>query len=148
MLPDDIGSVCLGLRTRRAARAVSRAYNARLRPLSLQLSQFALLVSIRRGEDFSIEKLAERLDVEASALLRNLKVLESGGLVQGEGGRGRRGRRLSLTETGARLLETAAPIWARTQADLTEAMGGAADEALATLARLETAAQQLERSRQ
>ena len=41
----------------------------------------------------------------------------------------------SLTETGARLLETAEPIWARTQADLTEAMGGAADGNRADLPR-------------
>jgi DNA-binding MarR family transcriptional regulator len=130
------------------ARAVTRAYNARLRPLNLQATQFTLLVSIQRGGDVPIAALAEQLDMESSTLLRNLKVLETRGLIASGGGRGRRGRRLVLTDLGVRLLEQAAPIWVQAQADMTEAMGGEADTVRSALGQLETAALELEEGRQ
>ncbi len=145
LLPDDIAKACLGLRARMAARAVTRAYNARLRPLNLQITQFTLLVSLAQGDDIPIEGLALRLDIEPSALSRNLKLLEARGLAASDGGRGPRGRRLVLTAAGERLLREATPIWAEVQADLARTLDGEADTVRAGLIRLEAAALELER---
>ena len=139
-LPDNIGLVCLGHRTRMAARAVTRMLNQRLRPLNLQITQFTLLVDIAQGGTGSIASMSDRLDIEASALLRNIALLEGRGLVASEGGRGRNGRRLSLTPAGQALLQAAAPVWAAAQADLRVALGGESDETRRVLAELEVAA--------
>ncbi len=56
-----------------------------------------LLGVIARGQHGSVAAMAEEVGVEPSALLRNLKLLEARGLVAGEGGRGRGGRRLAVT---------------------------------------------------
>ena len=143
-LPDDMPDICLALRTRMASRAVTRFYNARMRPLGLQITQFVFLVAISRSADFPIAAMAERLDIEPSALLRNLKLLEDKGLVVSTGGRGRRGQRLGLTDEGRKLLETAAPAWAQAQAELRQALAVHADEVLSMLKRLEAAALGLE----
>jgi DNA-binding MarR family transcriptional regulator len=144
MLLDDARMQCFGLRSRMAARAVSRVYNDRLRPLGLQTTQFALLVAIEKSGDAPVAALAEHLDTEPSALLRNLKVLETRGLVAGEGGRGRRGRRLHLTQAGATLVTQAQPIWVKAQADMTGAIGEDAAAVRAALGRIEAAALKLE----
>ncbi len=144
MFLDDIGSVCFGLGTRMAARAVTRAYNDRLRPLNLQVTQLALLVSVQRADDAPIAALAERLDIEPSALLRNLKILEGRGLVASDGGPGRRGRRLSLTAAGFELLAQAAPVWEQAQADMANVIGEDFQQVRAALGRIEMAALRLE----
>ena len=127
-----------------ASRAVTRLYNARMRPLGLQITQFVLLVAISRSADLSVAGMADRLDIEPSALLRNLKLLEDKELVVSTGGRGRRGRRLALTDEGRKLLQKAAPAWARAQAELRQALATHADEVLSMLKRLEAAALGLE----
>jgi DNA-binding MarR family transcriptional regulator len=147
MLPQDVGALCFGLHSRMTARAVSRAYNDRFRPLDLQGTQFSLLVAVNRAADVPIAALADHLGAEASTLLRNLKIMEARGLIAGGGGRGRRGRRLRLTPAGEALLARAMPIWLEIQADMTEALGDDFAAVHAALERLEAAALQLEQTR-
>ena len=85
----DLAWFCFGHRSRKAARAVTRAFNLRLRPFNLQISQYILLGAIARSGDRSIAALADDVGVEPSAVLRNLRVLEERGLVSNTGGRGR-----------------------------------------------------------
>lgn len=141
----DMGRLCFGHRSRRAARAVTRAFNLRLRPLNLQITQFILLGVIARGEDRSIAAMAGYVDVESSALLRNLRLLEQRGLIASEGGRGRRGRRFTITQSGLDLITLGVPIWVDAQADLARALNGSAAQTHAALADLEQAAQTLAR---
>ena len=95
---DDMLWFCFGHRSRKAARAVTRAFNQRLKPFGLNISQYVLLGVIARGEHGSVAAMAEEVGVEPSALLRNLKLLESRGLVAGDrgqlGGGERRGHRI------------------------------------------------------
>ncbi|MDP3855999.1 winged helix DNA-binding protein [Phenylobacterium sp.] len=141
----DMGRLCFGHRSRRAARAVTRAFNLRLRPLNLQITQFILLGVIARGEDQSIAAIADDVDVESSALLRNLRLLEQRGLIVSEGGRGRRGRRFAITQSGLDLITLGVPIWVDAQADLARALNGSVAQTHAALADLEQAAQTLAR---
>lgn len=144
--PEDMSRLCFGHRSRKAARAVTRAFNQRLKPLGLQISQFILLGVLSRGADPSIATLAEEVGVEPSAVLRNLRVLETRGLVESDGGRGRRGRRLRITEAGRALIAASLPEWKRAQDDLAALLDGRADETRGALMRLEQAARALELS--
>ncbi len=137
---------CFGHRSRKAARAVTRAFNLRLKPFGLNISQYVLLGVIARGEHRSIAAMAEEVGVEPSALVRNLKLLEARGLVAGEGGRGRAGRRLAVTPAGADLIMTTLPAWRQAQADLAARLDADADETRQALVRLERAALALERA--
>ena len=145
-LPADMAKICFGHRSRMTARAVTRAFNARLRPLNLQITQYTLLAAISMDGDRPIAALADELDLEPSTLQRNLKLLEGRGLLVLEGGRGRKGRRLKVTPEGLALLEAGVPIWTRIQADFASILGGRAEQTRAALAALERAALRLERS--
>lgn len=146
MGPDDMSLFCFGHRSRKAARAVTRAFNRRLKPLNLQITQFILLGAITRSGDRSIAALAEEVGVESSAVLRNLRVLEERGLVINEGGRGRTGGRLQATRAGRLLIRRSLPAWRQAQADLAALLDGRADETREALLRLERAALTLEQS--
>jgi DNA-binding MarR family transcriptional regulator len=146
MSPEDVAMFCFGHRSRKAARAVTRAFNHRLKPLNLQITQFILLGAIARERDRSIAALADEVGVEPSAVQRNLKILEDRGLVSNSGGRGRGGRKLSATEQGRKLIASSMPAWRRAQADLAALLGDRADETREALVRLERAALALERS--
>lgn len=144
-LPTDMSLLCFGHRSRRTARAVTRAFNARLRPLNIQITQYILLGAVAQDPDRSMAALADDMDLESSALSRNLSLLVERGLLSGPQGRGRNGRRLTITPQGVDLLEAGVPIWMQIQADLTVALDGRADETRAALTALETAALNFER---
>jgi DNA-binding MarR family transcriptional regulator len=145
-LPTDMSLLCFGHRSRRTARAVTRAFNMRLRPLNLQITQYILLGAVAQDPDRSMAVLADDLDLEPSALSRNLRLLVERGLLDGPLGRGRNGRRLTITPAGGELLEAGVPIWTGIQADLAAALDGRADETRAALAQLEVAALTLVRT--
>ena len=145
-LPEDMAKICFGHRSRMTARAVTRAFNARLRPLNLQIPQYPLLAAISMEGDRPIAALADELDLEPSTLQRNLRLLADRGLLTIDGGRGRKGRRLAITPAGFALLEAGVPIWTKIQADFASILGGRAEQTRAALAALERAALRLERS--
>lgn len=142
--PGDMTDLCFGYRSRKAARAVTRAFNQRLKPLGLQITQFILLGVLYRADDRSIAALAEEVGVEPSAVLRNLRILEERGLVSNAGGRGRAGRQLRITEAGRALIADSIPAWKKAQADLAALLDGRTDETREALLRLEQAALALE----
>lgn len=139
-LPTDMSRLCFGHRSRMTARAVTRAFNARLRPLELTITQYILLGTLTQAPDLSVASLADQLDLEPSALLRNLALLEGRGLIESTGGRGRKGRRHLVTASGQGLLEAGVPIWNQIQADLSAALAGEAEAVRSALAALESAA--------
>src|SRR5258707_1043049 len=99
---------CLGYRARAAARAVSKVLDNRFAALGLRATQFSVLVAVNQEPQASVAMLARSLDLEASALLRNLAVLEREGLVASNAGRGRNGKTLVLTSRGLALLKKGA----------------------------------------
>lgn len=132
---------CLGMATRAAARAGTRALTAHFASLDLQATQFTILVMVRLHGAEGIAMLAERLDLDASALTRNVQILERRGLVAAQGGRGRGGKRLALTDDGAALLDRGVASWQAAHAAIVAEMGG--EDALALrrlLLRFEAAA--------
>ena len=134
----DIAAECPGFRARATARAVTRYYNACFKPLGLTAEQFSLLVGIGVSEAATLVYLANSAGVDATTLSRNVQNLEARGLVRAEGGRGRAGKRLELTDSGRRLVTEAFPVWKSAKTKLSRYMGDerlrSATQAMAELA--------------
>ena len=116
MFPDEMAASCYANRLRNAARAITRHYDARLKPLDLRISQLSVLTaaSVADGQ-LTIVELAEKLGMDRSTLSRNLDPLERRGLIElGPEGR-HRARRVMLTEAGQALLREAYPLWRAAQ---------------------------------
>lgn len=121
-LLDYVRADCLAASTRRTARAVSNYLNTMLRPVDLNVGQFGLLAVIAKKPDRTLREIGELLILDDSTMTRNLAVLERRGLVHGEGGRGRSGKRVSLTDEGQRLLEAGQPLWEEANRNLASAV--------------------------
>ena len=111
---DAIGKACFALHARMTARVLSRAYDAALRPLGLKVPQFGILGVIGHGAEISETALAERLGLERTTLVRNLKVLADKGWIEPIPGPGR-GLRHRLTPKGEATLHEAIPLWESAQ---------------------------------
>ena len=118
-----IPEVCPGFQARATARAITRYYNACFRPFDLTAEQFSLLVGIGGSPNETVAELAARAGVDATTLSRNIRSLESRGIIDSAGGRGRAGKRLMLTGEGWRLLEEVIPLWQAAKEKLSHLMG-------------------------
>ncbi len=117
---------CLCFRSRRAARAITRAYDAALRPTGLQATQLTLMNAIALGRDGAqpMSRLSEILALDISTLTRNLAALEKAGLVTiGRSARDRRVRIAALTEGGKARLTQALPLWKEAHGRIIAALG-------------------------
>jgi DNA-binding MarR family transcriptional regulator len=108
---------CLCLAAQRAARTLARRFDEAFRPLGITSWQFSLLMSLNREAPPSVGAIASTLGMDRTTLTANLKPLERRGLVQTSiDPEDRRGRRVTLTAAGGKLLRAALPIWRRTHA--------------------------------
>lgn len=133
-----VAAECPGYQARATARVITRYYNACFKPVGLTAEQFSLLVGIGAADGATVVDLAASAGVDATTLSRNVQNLEARGLVLAEGGRGRAGKRLSLTDDGRGLMAQAFTLWAEAKAELARRMGDdkliATREAMADLA--------------
>jgi len=118
-----IPEVCPAFQARATARAITRYYNACFRPFELTAEQFSLLVGIGGSPNETVAELAARAGVDATTLSRNIRSLESRGIIGSTGGRGRSGKRLMLTGEGWRLLEQVIPVWQSAKQELSQLVG-------------------------
>jgi DNA-binding MarR family transcriptional regulator len=124
---------CLCFRSRRAARAITRLYDAALRPLGLQATQLTLMNAVAMGGERGqpMGRLVKALALDLTTLSRNLRTLEAEGLVAVARQEGdRRVRVVTLTPKGERLLVEAMPLWTRAHAQVVEALGTGEAQAL------------------
>lgn len=127
--------VCAGMNVRLAARRITRFLERKMRAAGLSLAQFALMTHVAAARDDTIGALAERIDLDQSTLSRNLRALERAGLVEiAIVEKDLRRRAVWLTETGARRLEAAMPIWRAAHAALSQRVDPAAVRRLAAAA--------------
>ena len=106
---------CLCLHVQRAARALARRFDDALRPLGLTNGQFSLMMSLNRSERPGMAAVASLLGMDRTTLTAVLKALRRRGLVKvtadpADG----RGRLMTLTAKGRRLLARAVPVWRNT----------------------------------
>lgn len=111
-------STCLVFNTRMAARAVTRRYDAMLRPYGVTSAQFQLLGGIRRGQGRTVTELAEQNGIDRTGLTRNIDLLERMGLIASHPAARGNGRVCTLTEPGEAMVERLKPIWLEAQAEM------------------------------
>lgn len=119
----SVAAECPGFQARATARAITRYYNACFKQFGLTAEQFSLLVGIGASEGATVVDLAVSAGVDATTLSRNIQNLEGRDLVRAEGGRGRAGKRLSLSRSGRRLMVDALPVWESAKAELSLHLG-------------------------
>lgn len=120
--PHDIPA-CTCFNLRKAARAVSLAYDAALKPVGLKATQFSVLASLNALGPVPMTQLAEHLLTDRTALSRNLKPLERDGFLRLAGETDQRVRLVTLTPAGKRIFETALPLWQAMQDEMATGMG-------------------------
>ena len=108
-------ATCLGYRTRKLARAVTRLYNDRLRPLGLNLTEMNLLAAIAAQGTVQPARLGRAMALEKSTLSRNSSRLVERGWVEVRDHPDGRGVLLTLTARGNEMLLRAVPAWEQAQ---------------------------------
>jgi len=135
-MQDDF-TQCMVSNSRKAARAITRRYDAYARPFGITSTQFSLMGGIVMAGERTVSELADICGIERTTLTRNLDRLESLGLVASQPSAAGNGRICGLTDAGRDLLKQMLPVWRKAQAEILQTLGpdGFA-ETLATLRRL------------
>jgi DNA-binding MarR family transcriptional regulator len=109
---------------RKANRQISRFYDAHLEPAGLRLTQFLTLAALNEVGSTPVNALAERLDIERTAMGKMVGFLERDGLVRIQPSpTDGRSRVIELTEAGRRLHDEAAPLWGEAQRQFAQLNG-------------------------
>ena len=112
-----VRDACLCLHVQRAARALARLFDDALRPIGLTNGQFSLMMSLNRPEPPDMGAVASLLGMDRTTLTAALKPLQRRRLLRVKvDPADRRGRIMTLTPQGRRLLARAVPVWRRTHA--------------------------------
>ncbi len=115
---------CACAELRRAARAVTRLYDAAMRPTGLRLTQFTLLQALGRiGAALKQGTLGEILALDTTTLTRTLRPLQSAKWIRSFAGADGRERYIEITPLGRRVLERATPAWEQVQHRLRATLG-------------------------
>ncbi len=103
---------CLCLHVQRAARFLGRLFDEALRPCGLTNGQFSLMMALNRPVPAGMGGVAKLLAMDRTTLTAALKVLERRGWIDvAVDPADRRGRLLTLTPEGKRVLAMAVPVW-------------------------------------
>jgi DNA-binding MarR family transcriptional regulator len=126
---------CLCLAARRAARAITRAFDRELRPCGMRVTQFSVLAMLQLKGPQSIGDLADALGADRTTLTRNLALIEKQSLIKTRIGEDARSRIVAITPKGKSALTRAYPAWRKAQSALTESIGASLADSLRRLAR-------------
>jgi DNA-binding MarR family transcriptional regulator len=128
---------CAGWNSRLAARRITQFLDRELADSGLTAAQLGLMAQIAAADDDRLGALAQRVGLDQSTLSRTLRTLEGEGLVEiATVESDLRRRAVWLTETGARRLEGAIPVWRRAQARLARHLSAGLARQLADQAEL------------
>jgi len=116
-MADDLDQ-CMVMNTRMAARAVTRRYDAYLRPHGLTATQFSLLGAIGLMPGSTVSEIAEARGFDRTTLTRNLDRLEAMGLVASGHRSSGNARIASVTGEGKSLISRLLPLWRQAQAEI------------------------------
>ena len=114
---------CACANLRRAARVITRLYDAALRPSGLSVAQFTLLQALNTAPGMSQKQLASLLEIDSTTLTRTLEPLRRAGWLRSRAGDDRREVHLALTAAGRRTYTRALPYWERAQGAFVRALG-------------------------
>lgn len=126
-------SPCFCTNARRAASTMTELYDGALRPVGLTVAQYYLLINLSRLEPVDTTRLAGRVGLDRSTLVRNIRSLQGSGWVE-DIAKGPK-HQFRLTELGRSTLARAIPAWEATQAEFVRQFGQEDAEALMLLLR-------------
>jgi DNA-binding MarR family transcriptional regulator len=126
---------CLCLASRRAARAITRAFDKELRARGIRATQFSLLAILALKGPRSIGELATMLGADRTTLTRNLALVEHAALVRIRAGDDARARVVTITPKGRRTVYAALPGWRKVQSALSDSIGLGTADSLRQLSR-------------
>src|SRR5437867_1443308 len=116
-------SPCVCSTLRMVSRAVTQLYDDMLRPSGLRVTQFSILGAIARLGEANLRQLEHMLAIDQTTLTRSLKLLERDRSEERRVGKECRAREWTYESKGRRALETARPLWARTQDKVLRELG-------------------------
>ncbi len=114
---------CTCFNLRKAARAVTQAYDKEMKPSGLRATQFPLLIMVAKLGPVGIKDLAKALVMDRTTLGRNLKVLSDRGLLDIGEGDDRRVRPITITAPGQEALDLAQPLREQVQTRMAKGLG-------------------------
>ena len=110
---------------RRAARAVSKQYNAAMKDSAVEATQFSVLFILSKSGALSITDLANKMGLDRTSMSRNLTPLQTHGYISvGDDGM-TRAREVTITDAGSKALQDLMPMWRKAQAEFSAHMGEA-----------------------
>lgn len=109
---------CACATARRAARALTQWYDARMRQGQLEASQFGLLSVLDATQGCNQAVIGRILDLDKTTLSRNLQLLKRKGWVEASPADDARERRFVLSDSGKQKLEAVQPAWRDAQEQL------------------------------
>ena len=122
---DNVPSPCACTSVRRAARVLTRAYDASLKPSGMNITQLAVMRAVRRRPGEPMSHLAENLMMDRTSFYRELATLRRRKWVslkdEGDG----RSRNAIITEKGSAVLAKADSEWAIIQSAIVDRFGPA-----------------------
>ena len=119
-------SGCTCLKLRRLSRRVTAVYDRALAETGMRVTQYSLLVQLRRSEQVSMSELAELLDMDRTTLTRNLKPLIELRWVEVKPGKDdARVRLVRITAAGTAKLRSARSQWQKAQDEVKATIGPA-----------------------
>jgi DNA-binding MarR family transcriptional regulator len=125
---------CLCLAARRASRAITRAFDRRLRSHGIRATQFSILVTLIERGPSTIGELAESLGIERTTLSRNLELIAAQNWVKiNVGTEDARSRSVAITRVGRNAVVAALPAWRAAQNAAVAALSPAGSNALRSL---------------
>jgi DNA-binding MarR family transcriptional regulator len=135
-MTDDF-SQCMVSNTRMAARAITRRYDAYLRPFGMTAAQFSLLGGLRELAGATVSEVAEQRGFDRTTLTRNLDKLQEMGLVESHQREHGNARIAQITLKGEALIDRLLPLWRQAQTEMqTELSRDGFAETLSVLKRL------------
>lgn len=115
---------CYCTALRRAARAVTKLYDAALAPGGLKVTQFSLLRSAQRLGPVTFAALSDGVRLERTTLIRNLDLLVKQDYLEMRPNPPSRAYLICLTDKGRDEIEKARPAWEEAQKTMETVLTG------------------------
>jgi len=114
---------CACASLRKATRKITGSYDAQLKPVGLNSTQFTVLSAVELMGKSRQSDIASALAMDGTTLTRNLKPLAEKGWILIERGDDQRVRMVSLSNKGKNILKKAIPLWQQAQLSFVEKLG-------------------------
>jgi DNA-binding MarR family transcriptional regulator len=132
---------CACQNLRRLTRLVTRIYDEELRHVSIEITQFGLLVALGIVGEAHQKALSAGFAMDSTTLTRTLALLRKQGWIYVRPGKDRRQRVFGLTAAGKGQVAAAQPYWQKAEDRLRKTLGPATWKRMqATVARVTSAA--------